>query len=88
MTATMLQAKIEIPESSIGGPVFNTQGEVVAIFTGHQPPAQKELGQLNPILELEHHLKEEEANKGKLHLLPIFLVSNIYESLKLKQSLP
>ena len=86
MTATMLQAKIELPDSAIGGPVFNEDGGVVAIYTGHQPPAEHHVNQVTPILELEQHLKDEEANKGKRHLLPIFLVSNIYESLKLKKS--
>ena len=86
MTATMLRAKIEIPQSSLGGPVFNDQGEVVAIFTGHVPsdyhPPESQDGS-----EKKAHLDFEKANEGKIYLLPIFLVSTIYESLKLKKSL-
>ncbi|CAN5145238.1 hypothetical protein BH23VER1_BH23VER1_27390 [soil metagenome] len=86
MTATMLRARIEIPRSSLGGPVFDRDGEVVAIFTGHVPqddgPPEEADGQSD-----EEHLRLEKANEGKVHLLPMFLVSNIYESLKLKKSL-
>ena len=83
MTATMLRGRIEIPRTSIGGPVFNERGEVVAVFTGHVPPERPVDG---GVLE-EIHRELEDANKGKIHLLPIFLVTNIYESLKLKESL-
>ncbi len=91
MTATMLRARIEIPASAIGGPVYNERGEVVAIYTGHQPdpPSTSSIeGELtNSSFDQERHRAIEEANRGKCHLLPIFLVANIYESLKLKKSL-
>lgn len=74
MTATMLRARIEIPQSSIGAPVFDDAGEVVGMFTGHVARAGEEYD-------------EDEVDDGKLHILPIFLVFNIYESLKLTGSL-
>ena len=73
MTATMLQAAIEIPDSSLGGPVFNDKGEVVALHSGYIKRAS----------ETEEHTGPE-IEDGKIHILPIFLIFNIYESVKLK----
>lgn len=75
MTATMLRARIEIPDDSIGGPVFNDKGEVVALHSGYRPSASE--GE-----DAQHG--ETAADEGKIHLLPIFLIFNIYESVKLK----
>ena len=86
MTATMLRATIEIPKAGLGGPVFNEKGEVVAIFTGHEP-ADNSGGGDPDLDEAGDDPEHEEMNRGKIHLLPIFLVSTIYESLKLKKSL-
>lgn len=92
MTATMLRAQIEIPNASIGGPVFNEQGEVVAVYTGHVPshspdqaPTPFSVEELDELDDL--HSELEELNESKLHILPIFLVSNIYDSLKSQKSL-
>ncbi|MGK0185530.1 MAG: S1-C subfamily serine protease [Verrucomicrobiales bacterium] len=71
MTATMLQAAIDIPDTALGGPVFNNKGEVVALHTGYRQSANE-----------EH--EGEEIEVGKIHILPIFLIFNIYESVKLK----
>ena len=73
MTATMLQAAIEIPDGVLGGPVFNSKGEVVALHSGYIKREEED----------EEHEKEKEA-EGKVHILPIFIVTNIYESVKLK----
>lgn len=74
ITATMLKARIAIPDAAVGGPVFNDLGEVVGVFTGYIPRAD------------DAH-EETAGDDGKIHILPIFLVFNIYESIKLKQSL-
>jgi S1-C subfamily serine protease len=72
MTATMLQAAIKVPDAALGGPLFNNKGEVVAIHTGYSKTAEDE----------PHDGPEIE--EGKIHILPIFLVFNIYEAVKLK----
>ena len=85
MTATMLRARIAIPDRSIGGPVFNDKGAIVAIYTGHKPTDELELPPGGAVEEL--HEEAEASNEGKQHILPIFLVSTIYENLKLRKSL-
>lgn len=69
LTSTMLRAEIQLDKSSIGAPVFNVLGEVVAIYTGYQPVSQ------------EDHAEHDE----EVHLLPSFLARNIYDSLKFKK---
>lgn len=72
LASTMFRAKITIPASSVGGPVFHADsGEVAAIFTGYKP-----------VVEPGH-----EEDTAETHLLPINLCFNIYESLKTKRSL-
>lgn len=75
MTATMLQARIDVPDDVLGGPVFNSKGEVVALHTGYRKSAAE---------EEEDKLEGAEIEEGKIHILPIFLIFNIYESVKLK----
>lgn len=74
MTATMLRAQIDIPDnrSLLGGPVFNSEGEVVALHTGYMSKPGETHG---------HEIENER------HLLPIFLAFNIYRSLKYRKSL-
>ena len=38
MSGTMLEALISIPDSALGGPIFNDSGEVVALHNGYVPP--------------------------------------------------
>ena len=72
LASTMFRAKITIPTSSLGGPVFFADtGEVAAIFTGYKP-----------VPEPGHA-----EDTSETHLLPINLCFNIYESLKTKRSL-
>ena len=72
MTNTMLEAQISIPDSAMGGPIFNDAGEVVALHNGYVPPVG---------------IAHDDADAGGQHILPIFLAFNIYEGLKLKGSL-
>ncbi len=67
----MFRAEIPLNRNHLGTPVFNLDGEVVAIYTGYEPPA-------NP---------EHRENPREKHLLPIQLAVNIYESLKYKKSM-
>lgn len=72
LTSTMFRANISIPESSVGGPVVLADTrEVVAIYTGFKPMAEKD---------------HQEAG-GETHLMPINLCFNIYDSIKQKGSL-
>ncbi len=72
LTSTMFRAKIEIPEESIGSPVvLSDASEVVAIYTGFKPTAEKEHQEVS----------------SETHLLPINLCFNIYDSIKQKGSL-
>jgi serine protease Do len=72
LASTMFRARITIPASSIGGPVFHADtGEVAAIHTGFKPAPEP----------------GHEEVEGETHLLPIELCFNIYESLKTKRSL-
>lgn len=74
LTQTMFSAEMIIDERSIGSPVFNDEGDVVALYTGYEPPE-------NP--EDSSHMDDDQVT----HLLPIFLAFNIYESIKQRQSL-
>ena len=76
ITATMLQAKIDIPDSALGGPIFNEKGEVVAVHVGYSPAVEE---------DPDTH-DGEEMEEGVIHVLPIFLVFNIYEAIKLKKN--
>ncbi len=71
LSSTMMRAEMELAQHSIGSPVFNKQGEVVAIYTGYKPEA------------VEGHIENDE----EMHILPSFIAMNIYESLKHKQSM-
>ena len=70
MTATMMRVEMPIPDSAIGGPVFDRNGEVIAIYTGYRPTA------------LPGHVE----NARESHVLPIALALNIYQSLKFRKS--
>jgi serine protease Do len=71
LTSTMFRANIDIPEASIGGPVLLADsGEVVAIYTGFKPTADKDHQEVS----------------GETHLMPISLCFNIYDSIKQKGS--
>lgn len=71
LSSTLYQAAIALPSEAAGAPVYTADGEVVALFTGATPE------------DGEVHEEAEET----VHLLPIFLVQNIYDSLKQKKSL-
>lgn len=72
LASTMFRTDLPLEPRSIGTPVFNPEtGAVIAIYTGFKPQA------------VEGH---EEA-ENEVHLLPIGLCLNIYESLKHKKSL-
>ncbi|MCX6857054.1 MAG: trypsin-like peptidase domain-containing protein [Verrucomicrobia bacterium] len=72
LASTMFRAKITIPTTSLGGPVFHADsGEVAAIYTGFKPAPEP------------GHAED----TTETHLLPINLCFNIYESLKTKRSL-
>lgn len=74
LTQTMFSSEMIIDERSIGSPVFNGKGDVVALYTGYEPPD-------NP--EDDTHVDDDPIT----HLLPIFLAFNIYESIKQRRSL-
>lgn len=74
LTGTMFSAEMFIDKRSIGSPVFNDEGKVVAFYTGYEPPDDP---------TDEAHVD----NADVTHLLPIFLAFNIYESIKQRQSL-
>ncbi|NJM38449.1 MAG: PDZ domain-containing protein [Akkermansiaceae bacterium] len=72
LTSTMFRATISVTESSVGGPVvLSDTNEVVAIYTGFKPTADKDHQEVG----------------GETHLLPINLCFNIYDSIKQKGSL-
>lgn len=74
LTQTMFSSEMMIDERSVGSPVFNEAGDVVAIYTGYEPPDDP---------EGNTHMDDDQIT----HLLPIFLAFNIYESIKQRQSL-
>ncbi len=71
LSSTMLRAEIILDAKSIGTPIFNKDGEVVAIYTGYKAKA------------LEGHIDD----PNEIHILPAFLAMNIYDSLKHKKSM-
>ncbi len=71
LTTTMLRAELNLTKNQIGAPIFNKQGEVVAIYTGYKAPIK------------EGHIEDE----NEVHILPSFLAMNIYDSLKHKKSM-
>ncbi|MCW1925669.1 S1C family serine protease [Luteolibacter arcticus] len=70
LASTMFRTKLDIPVTGAGGPVYNSDGEVIAIYTGFKPEA------------VEGHVE----NEAETHVLPIALALNIYESIKHKKS--
>lgn len=70
VSKTMLKTDIDVPDTSRGGPVFNNEGAVIGIYTGHQAS--------------EHVTLEDDDNE--VHILPIFIAFNIYDSIKNKKS--
>lgn len=71
MTATMVRAEIELPRSAMGTPLYGADGSVVALYTGYEPAAEAAAGS-------EAH--------DDVHVLPIVLVFNIYDSIKRRTS--
>lgn len=71
LTSTLYQAALPLLQAAAGTPVYTADGEIIALYTGATP---------------EDGEAHEEA-EGSIHLLPIFLVENIYDSLKQKKSL-
>lgn len=71
LTSTLYQAALPLPLAAAGAPVYTGDGEIVAIYPGAMPDGG------------EAH----EEIEGSVHLLPISLVQNIYDSLKQKKSL-
>lgn len=71
LTSTMYRAEMTLPASAVGTPLYSKDGTVVAIHTGHQP--------------LDTDVHQDDADV--IHVLPIFLASNIYNSIKQKESL-
>lgn len=71
MTSTMFRAEIPLNDTHLGSPIFDLEGNVVAIYTGYKPPV------------VEGHRE----NPREIHLLPIQLAMNIYDSLKFKKSM-
>jgi S1-C subfamily serine protease len=71
LTSTLYQAALPLPLDAAGAPVYTGDGEIVAIYTGAMP----EDGETHEEIE------------GSIHILPITLVQNIYDSLKQKKSL-
>jgi len=72
MTATMVRAAIELPRSAMGTPLYGADGDVLALYTGYEPAPAETGG-------AEAH--------DDVHVLPIVLVFNIYDSIKRRTSL-
>jgi serine protease Do len=71
LASTMFRVRLPLSIESLGGPVyFPDSGEVTALYTGFKPT---------------HQNGREEA-AGEIHLLPIDLCFNIYDSIKQKGS--
>jgi S1-C subfamily serine protease len=72
LSSTMFRAHLPLGPEAVGGPVFLADtGEVIALYTGYKPTAER------------GHVE----NPEERHLLPISLCFNIYDSLKQKRSL-
>lgn len=71
LTSTMFRAEMRIPKEAAGAPVYDAKGRIVGLFTAHEPEAA------------EGHIED----PSEIHVLPIVLTFNIYESLKSKKSL-
>lgn len=71
MTSTMHISTIPLNDNSIGTPIVDKNGNVVAIFTGYQPPEENSGSYLVDVS----------------YLLPAFLATYIYDSLKYKKSM-
>ena len=71
LTSTMFRAELTIPRSARGAPVFTDSGGVIGLYTAYEPTAEA------------GHAEDPE----EVHVLPIKLAFNIYESLKTKKSL-
>lgn len=75
LTATMLKTEIELPTSSIGGPILDDQGKIFAMHTAHVPDMDEEQkAQLN-------------LSENEVHLLSMGLAMNVYDSIKQRRSL-
>lgn len=71
MTSTMNITDMILNEDSIGSPIVTQAGEVVGIYTGYQPPGAQLGG----------------YSANVTHLLPAYLASYIFDSLKYKKSM-
>ncbi|GEM_PF-1039564 len=75
LTATMLKTEIELPTSSIGGPIMDGEGKVFAMHTAHVPDIDEEQKALLNLSENE------------IHLLSMGLAMTVYDSIKQRGSL-
>lgn len=71
LTATMFHAEMKLPDAVAGAPVYDAHGRIVALFTAYHPI----------------HVEGDVDGADEVHLLPIFLAFNIYDSVKRKQSM-
>ncbi len=71
LTATMVRAEIELPRDAIGAPLYGADGRVIALYTGYAPIRRE------PLID----------GGDDIHVLPIRLVFNIYDSIKRRSSL-
>ena len=75
LTATMLKTDIELPTSSIGGPILDAEGKIFAMHTAHVPDMdEEEKAQLN-------------LSENEVHLLSMGLAMTVYDSIKQRRSL-
>lgn len=75
LTQAMFAAEMVDPDAAVGSPVFDKSGQVIALYTGYEPPHDPN----NPDEALD--------DESEVHLLPVHLINNIYESLKSRKSL-
>ena len=75
LTATMLKTEIELPTSSIGGPILDGDGKIFAMHTAHVPEMDEdEKAQLG-------------ISEDEIHLLSMKLAMTVYSSIKYRGSL-
>ncbi len=75
LTATMLKTEIDLPSSSIGGPILDGDGKIFAMHTAHVPDMDdEEKAQLG-------------ISEDEIHLLSMKLAMTVYSSIKYRGSL-
>ena len=71
LTSTMFRAELPVPDTARGAPVYTASGGVIGLYTAYRPTAE------------EGHAEDD----AEVHVLPIALPFNIYDSIKQKKSL-